>query len=78
LQVFYLDNVYFGQLNDNRKLTPRYKYFPWDIVKNMLHEDKIDSGLGGITEFGRAKVRKIDLLIKHDFKRLQTKLLTRT
>jgi hypothetical protein len=44
----------------------------------MLHEDKIDSGLGGITEFGRAKVRKIDLLIKHDFKRLQTKLLTRT
>lgn len=58
--MFYLDNVDFGPLNADNKLRPRYKNFSYEILKNLVNEDKIENGTSEIAEFGRTKVQNIE------------------
>lgn len=58
-QVFYIDNLAFTDIYTGNKLTPRCKYFTWDIVKKIVAEDKIDSAGRPIVSFGRTKVNNL-------------------
>lgn len=56
MQVFYLDNLDFGQLNTDHQLRPRYKDFGPEIVKELVSHDKVDNDRTGSCVFGRTKV----------------------
>jgi hypothetical protein len=56
MQVFYLDNLDFGQLNTDQKLRPRYRDFGAEVVKKLVSQDKVESVTCGFAAFGHTKV----------------------
>lgn len=58
MQVFYLDNMNFGNLTPSKKVLPRILDYPYRILKILEKEDKYQMSATGVAEYGMHEVRK--------------------